>query len=142
MAVVPDAPELDAESEAEDETQSDASSAPATPVKDQKEASLLREILDGQRVLADRLAKVESSPPALPRPPQRVEEDDARVAEVSPEVTALADFVADRRPSGAVSQTAHRMRGGEPPTTSAEELMKAVEEWSSTHSAQTRGAPP
>ncbi len=80
---------------------------------------MLKEILDGQRVLADRLAKVESTPPALPRPPQSVEDDGVGVAEVSREVTALADFVSSRSASGAVTQTAHRMRGGEPPAQSA-----------------------
>ena len=66
------------------------SSAPATPQKSQ-ESAVLKEILAGQQVLADRMTRMESSPMSLPSPSARVEADELGAGGVSPQVTALAE---------------------------------------------------
>ena len=110
----------------DDGSTSEQSSAPVSPEKDSRESSALRETLDGQRALAERLARVEATPPPLPRPPLKVEDDDLTTGGIGAEVTALADFVNGTTPQGSVSQTAHRMRGGLPPTVGADDLLQQL----------------
>ena len=60
---------------------------------------------------------------SLPSPPARVEADELGAGGVSPQVTALADFVNGFQPAGAISQTAHRTRSDRAPSATARELL-------------------
>ena len=69
----------------------------------------------------------------MPSPPARVEIGDFGISQVSPQVTALADSVNGFQPTGAMSQTAHRMREDRRQFASADEPLAQL---------RTGGAPP